>query len=303
MTIRWIAQVPATIDEIVRLAGGDPEAVRDGRVFVGRARASEGLSVEAGTEIVIHGASAAPREGEVLLHRRGVLAMAKPAGIPTIPDQGGKAHSLVAVAAKAAGVDPKMVHPTSRLDRDVSGVVLFALDAEAREALQRARDEGRYGRRYVALAAAAPAPAEGLWDAPIGRAKNPRLRAIARKPGSDAKPATTGYVTLGVASGRALLAVEPITGRTHQIRVHAAHAGAPLLGDGDYGGPTRLTLEGGRSLSLRRIYLHCARVWIEPLGLELAAELPAEIVELWTKLGGSWDQPLARIFAVNDGRR
>ena len=60
-----------------------------------------------------------------------------------------------------------------------------------------------------------------------------------------------------------MLSVEPITGRTHQIRVHASHAGAPLLGDRDYGGPTRWTLKSGKSVTLDRIALHCARVTVE----------------------------------------
>ena len=73
----------------------------------------------------------------------------------------------------------------------------------------------------------------------------------------------------------ALLAVEPQTGRTHQIRVHASHAGAPLLGDRDYGGAARVTLAGGRTVALARIALHAARVSVpDAHGQPLVAAAP-----------------------------
>ena len=233
----------------------------------------------------------------VLAREADLVAVAKPAGIPTIPDHGGAAHSLVARVAQTLGLEAVRVHPTSRLDRDVSGVVVFALSKAAGERLMKARAEGRYERRYLALAKQAPDPARGTWDAPIGRGRDPKLRAVN---GRDPVAATTRYAVTAVAPGGvAMLAVAPVTGRTHQIRLHAAHAGAPLLGDRAYGGPTRLTLPSGRVLVPGRIALHAARVVVpRPQGepLVLAAPVPAELLSLWSALRGepaAWEVSLA----------
>jgi 23S rRNA pseudouridine955/2504/2580 synthase/23S rRNA pseudouridine1911/1915/1917 synthase len=86
-----------------------------------------------------------------------------------------------------------------------------------------------------------------------------------------------------------MLAVAPVTGRTHQIRVHAAHAAAPLLGDRAYGGPARVTLPSGRVLPLGRIALHAARVVVPGEGgvpLVAASPIPPELASLWSALGG-----------------
>jgi 23S rRNA pseudouridine1911/1915/1917 synthase len=141
----------------------------------------------------------------------------------------------------------------------------------------------------VAIACRAPSPDNGVWDAPIGRARDPRKRAAG---GRDAAEARTTFSTVARAGGAALLALAPETGRTHQLRVHASHAGAPLLGDRDYGGPGRVTLPDGRVLPLRRIALHAARVTVpRPSGpaLVIDSPIPVELRELWTSLGGEDD--------------
>jgi 23S rRNA pseudouridine955/2504/2580 synthase/23S rRNA pseudouridine1911/1915/1917 synthase len=92
-----------------------------------------------------------------------------------------------------------------------------------------------------------------------------------------------------------LLALAPFTGRTHQLRVHASHAGAPLLGDRVYGGPVRLTRPNGSVLPLSRIALHAARVVVpdargEPF--EVRAPIPDALESWWLSLGGeasAWD--------------
>jgi 23S rRNA-/tRNA-specific pseudouridylate synthase len=220
---------------VARAAPGDVTAIADGRAFVGRRRAiaaTEGVAV--GDEVTVAEAPPAQADVTILARGDGWAAVDKPAGLPTIPDQTGSSHALVALAARALAIDPARLHPTSRLDRDVSGVVVFALDRLAAERLQRLRDERRYERRYLAIASRAPAPAEGSWRVPIGRASNPKHRA---PNGADPVDATTHYSVIAEAALFALLALAPVTGRTHQLRVHASHAGAPLLGDRAYGGP------------------------------------------------------------------
>jgi 23S rRNA pseudouridine955/2504/2580 synthase/23S rRNA pseudouridine1911/1915/1917 synthase len=169
----------------------------------------------------------------------------------------------------------------------VSGVVFFALTKAAADRLARARADGTYERRYIGISVRPPSPDRGTWDAPIGRASDPRLRAAR---GRDPVAASTKYVASARAtSGAAMLALAPLTGRTHQIRVHAAEAGAPLLGDRDYGGPARLTLSTGRVLEPGRIALHAARVVVPgPTGkpLVVRSSVPPELEGLWSALGG-----------------
>jgi RluA family pseudouridine synthase len=229
----------------------------------------------------------------VIVRSRDIVAVDKPAGIPTIGDQAGEAHSLAAATARLLGVVPALLHPTSRLDRDVSGVVLFALSKAARARLAEARARGRYDRRYVALAGGAPSPSCGVWDLPIGRAGDPRRREVC---GPDAVPARTHYAVCAQSAAVTLLALSPATGRTHQLRVHAAHAGAPLLGDRSYGGHSRMTLEGGHVLAFHRVALHALRVTVPDArgGKFVAASpVPLELKEWWSALGGeeeAWER-------------
>jgi RluA family pseudouridine synthase len=310
--LRWTVRPGdgSTVREVLALAGADADAVREGRVFLGRIRVRTGEErVKAGDEINVAPRREAPGTDETVtfLAREGdLVAVDKPAGIPTIPDHAGASHSLLARVADALGLDPTRVHPTSRLDRDVSGVVVFALSRAAGERLMQARAEGRYERRYVALAQKAPAPERGAWDAPIGRARDPKLRMVS---GRDAVPASTRYAVVAAArTGVAMLAVSPVTGRAHQIRVHASHAGAPLVGDRAYGGPTRVTLSGGRVLEPGRIALHAARVVVPRQGgrqtdpLVLSAPVPVELASLWSALGGepaAWEVSLACDLSVS----
>ncbi len=295
-----------TVGDIVTRAGETPAAISDGRVFVGKKRATRPEQPVTIGDAVRIGAARAPSTTTIapkipiLFHESGLVACAKPAGLPTVPDQTGASHSLVAVVAKQIGAkNPLELRVTSRLDRDVSGVVIFALDAAAEERLRAARAAGTYQRRYVALAAMArPLDEQGTWDAPIGRARDPRLRAAR---GPDAKEATTRWRKIDeTRAGQlavAMLAVDPITGRTHQIRIHASDAGAPLLGDRDYGGPARIVLPSGRILAPSRIALHAARVIVPGARgpIEARAPIPAELAELWTALGGDavgWERAI-----------
>jgi 23S rRNA pseudouridine1911/1915/1917 synthase len=289
--VRWIVgpKDGSTVREVLERASADADAVRDGRVFVGLRRVKrEDEPVREGDAVEV----APPRPSQidavrVIACTPDLVAVDKPAGIPTIADHAGAAHALVALVARALSVHETDLHTTSRLDRAVSGVVVFARNRAAAHRLLQARTQGSYQRRYVAIAANAPAPDRGRWDAPIGRARDPRLRTIR---GPSAVDATTHYAVCAAApGGEALLAIAPITGRTHQIRIHAAGAGAPLLGDRSYGGKTRLALPSGRVLQLRRVALHAARVVVPDEGgapLVLTAPIPPDLVELWSTLGG-----------------
>jgi 23S rRNA pseudouridine1911/1915/1917 synthase len=291
VTIRWrVARGEGeSVGAIVARAGGDDAAIAEGRVFIGRRRAvRDSDPVAEGDDVVV-----APREAAggakvtILAQDEDIVVADKPAGIPTIPDQRGAAHSLLAQVAAAIELPADFLHPSSRLDRDVSGVVVFAHTVRGTEKLTNARANAGYRRRYVAISSKPPVPDAGLWNANIGRAADPKLR---RVDGREAVDARTRYGVVGRAGEAALLAVSPETGRTHQIRVHASHAGAPLLGDRAYGGARSTTLPNGRVLPLDRIALHCARV--EVLGRVFVSPVPSDLIALWQALGGeaaAWD--------------
>ena len=289
--MRWIVRPGdgRTVRDVLSRARADVGAVKDGRVFVGPRRVRRAdEEVSAGDVIQIAPPIANEALAATLLWKAGdFVAADKPAGIPTIPDHAGSAHALIAAVARALGVEAAELHATSRLDRDVSGVVVFTLTRDAAERLSRARAAGVYERRYVAVAARAPEPPGGTWDAPIGRARQARLRTVG---GTDPVDARTRYEVVALAPrGEAMLAVAPVTGRTHQIRVHSAHAGAPLLGDRAYGGPSRVTLPTGRVLEPGRVALHAARVVVpgeDGSPVLVASPIPEELRSLWSELGG-----------------
>lgn len=272
----------ATVDEVVLRAGDSPTAIDAGRVFVGRKRAKRGDSVRVGDSVRI----ASKRDTDVvvaILHRaRDLVVVDKPAGISTIPDEHDAEGSLLVRTARALGVSPESLQPTSRLDRGVSGVVVFTKTVAARERLHTARNSKQYFRQYAAISDKSPTPAEGAWSEPIGRARDPKKRQVG---GHDAADALTRYRVVGHVERGALLAVEPVTGRTHQIRVHAAHAGAALLGDRDYGGVRTLVLPSGKVIACDRVALHCAHVCVEGV-VDVRAPIPEAMRTWWSALGG-----------------
>jgi len=289
---RWIVRSGdgETVAQIVVRAGESSRAIDEGRVFVGKRRVTSGTQrVVVGDEVRIGRDSGADaragfRHQHVVVFEveEGIVAGIKPAGIPTVPDHAGSSHSFVHLVAGELGISDDQIRVVSRLDREVSGIILFATTAEAETRLKELRERGEYQRRYVAIAkSAASLRTSGIWDGPIGDGKDPRHRAVG---GKDAKASTTKYRVVAEANGFVMLAVEPITGRTHQIRVHSAHAGAPLLGDRDYGGPTRVTLDNGGVVSLARIALHAIGVTLGKISG--GADVPKELADVWRELGG-----------------
>lgn len=127
-------------------------------------------------------------------------------------------------------------HPVHRLDRDTSGLVLIAKEPQVQYQLTTGRDGKKaFTREYLALIEGTMAPPEGLIDAPIARAlPSIILRKVAPPP--EGKEARTHYDTVKTNGAYSLLHLVLDTGRTHQIRVHLAHLGHPLLGDDLYGG-------------------------------------------------------------------
>ena len=186
-----------------------------------------------------------------------VLVVSKPPGLVTHPsgghDTGTLVNALLGLGVSLAAGDtdrPGIVH---RLDKDTSGLLLVARDDEAHAVLVEAMKRREIDAFYIAMVKGIPSAASGTIEAPIGRHPVARRRMSVTAGG---RPAVTHYRVLGSAEGASLLDVALETGRTHQIRVHLAHIGHPVLGDGTYGGRT----EAAARLGLERPFLHAARL-------------------------------------------
>ena len=222
-----------------------------------------------------------------------LLVLIKPPGLPTTSPAGMRGASLATIAR---GLDPSAprMHPSSRLDRDVTGLVTFARTDRAIEALLEARREGRYRRTYLAIVRPTGViDVAGAWSWAIAiDPRDPRLR-IALAPGEHGEreqDARTRFAVRAGAGDCALLHLFPETGRTHQLRVHCARAGAPIVGDTDYGGVARIALPDGRVVTPRRPMLHCAMLALPDVErggtLELFADAPEDLARTWAGVGG-----------------
>lgn len=161
-----------------------------------------------------------------------ILAVNKPTNMPVHPSKGNNLPTL-ANAVRAYFGTPFVFRSITRLDRDTSGIVLIAKDQLSAARLSRAMREGQFTKKYLARVVGKPENERGVIDAPIEREREGEMRRVVRP---DGKESLTEYELLSVdATGNALLLVTPITGRTHQIRVHMAHIGHPLVGDFLYG--------------------------------------------------------------------
>lgn len=229
-------------------------------------------------------------EFTVLAEYRGLLFVDKPAGLQTEPDVR-HTDTLVVRVATQLGVPAARVHALSRLDTAVSGVVALGLTADACRLLNEWRERGLFRRRYLALATGQPGVRSGAWSDSIGRAAGSLRRAGGRNP----ETAHTDYALIASTPSdeRAtpacahVLALAPRTGRTHQLRVHCAAHGFPLLGDRAYGGVSRLIARNGSVRQLDRIALHAA--WVElPLAepRRIAAAIPPTLREIWRDFSG-----------------
>jgi len=286
------------LDRVLREARPDlsfaaaQKLMREGRVRVDGRRAKPDARLEPGQTVTAPPprADAAPRKRDVaapdadlvaqlqaavLRMDEAILALDKPAGIAC---QGGsKTRRHIAGAAPGlafdAGEPPRLVH---RLDRDTTGVLLMARNRAAAEALSEAFESRAVEKTYWAIVIGDLGKArKGVIDAPLGKRPGPGGEKMAVDD-ENGLPAETRWKVLDRGRGCALLALTPLTGRTHQLRVHCAALGWPILGDGKYGGAAAFLDKPGVGDGLR---LHARRLALpHPLSgrpTEFAAEPPA----------------------------
>jgi tRNA pseudouridine32 synthase/23S rRNA pseudouridine746 synthase/23S rRNA pseudouridine1911/1915/1917 synthase len=184
-----------------------------------------------------------------LLFRDGlVLIIDKPAGIPVHAGPGGGPNLEAGFAALRFGLArlPALAH---RLDRDTSGVLVLGRHPKALRRLGALFAGGRVDKVYWAVVAGIPAKQCGRIDLALKKATRKTGWHMTVDPGG--QQAMTDYRVLAAAGGRAWLELKPRTGRTHQVRVHCAALGTPVVGDTAYGGPGGVPLQlHARAISL-----------------------------------------------------
>jgi 23S rRNA pseudouridine1911/1915/1917 synthase len=218
---------------------------------------------------------------DIIYEDENVVVINKPAGMVVHPsaghDQGTLVHAALAYSPFLAGIGgrmrPGIVH---RLDKNTSGLILIAKNEASHKWLQNQFKERKVEKKYLALVDGRPTTPTGRIIAPIMRDKFDRKK-MAIAPVGEGRHAETEYHTLKEYKYHTYLDVHPLTGRTHQIRVHLASIGCPIAGD---------TLYGYRnsSVKLERHFLHAYQIRIcllnERTPRTFQAELPAELTRV-----------------------
>jgi 23S rRNA pseudouridine1911/1915/1917 synthase len=272
--------------------------IRQGAVRLGGKQARARDRVQGGEQIVVEaqfeadhsvGAEALPLD--IVHEDRDLLVLNKPAGLVVHPGAGNRVHTL---QNALLGYDPALARVpraglVHRLDKQTSGLLIVARTPEVHTRLVAQLAAREIGREYLALAAGLPTGGARI-DEPIGRHRTLRTRMAVR---ADGREAVTNFRIEERFRAHTLLRVRLETGRTHQIRVHLAHVGLPLVGDPVYGGRRRLLageVAGLNTLlqAFKRQALHAQRLTMTHPGngreRAFEAPLPADFQTLLAAL-------------------
>lgn len=171
----------------------------------------------------------------VLLHQdEHFAAVNKPSGIAVNADVHSDECYWDQLKAHFA---PQEIFKVHRLDKGTSGLMLVAFSEKVQQELQRQFRERTVEKQYIAQCVGVPDPSVGVIDAAISQGRGRKFRVAGPDSGKKSYPSRTSYTVLSSNEGRSIVLVKPQTGRTHQIRVHFAHIGHPLVGDTLYGKP------------------------------------------------------------------
>ena len=222
----------------------------------------------------------------VLYEDADVVVINKPPGLVVHPAAGHASGTLVNAilyhCGDLAGIGgelrPGIVH---RLDRDTSGVMVVAKNQKAMESLSAQFKARTVAKEYLAVVAGVPRPLAGRIETLIGRSAHDRKKMTART--TSGRPAVSRYEVVEVLCGASLARVKIETGRTHQIRVHMAHIGHPVVGDPQYG-RTRVAMP----VPVTRQMLHARQLAFDHpatgVRMSFEAPLPSDMAELIERL-------------------
>ncbi|MCP4504575.1 MAG: RluA family pseudouridine synthase [Deltaproteobacteria bacterium] len=255
--------------------------IEAGSVFVDESRVKvqsrilpKGCCVKTHGQLLEKGEEVAPLE--ILALSREWIAVNKPVGMPTLPTEQASAGTALDELSKQLAQQGNQdssparqtLHPVHRLDRETSGVLLFARNAKAAEALSLPFRERTAQRRYLALVEGHVAENFMRVTAPIRKSAKGKAREVH----PEGQSSTSLFTVLLRGKNKTLLSCAPITGRTHQLRLHLAHLGHPLVGDRLYGaskttpglfGLHALFLEVGTSSGPLRFSAPPPKIWVQ----------------------------------------
>lgn len=256
-------------------------AIAEGEALLNGAPAAKGMRLGCGDRVSItlnaaerSSTTPEPMALEILYEDAELIVVNKPAGLLVHPSRSEKSGTLTNALAYhflqhgGTAIRPGLIH---RLDRHTSGVLVIAKTARAHRIIAKAFRQRRVVKRYLALITGRVALDAGEVAAPIGRDGQawPRWQI-----NSNGRPALTRYAVRRRFAQHTLLELEPLTGRTHQLRIHCAHLGHPVVGDRVYGTPEPVSERLGLSYHL----LHAERLTLRHPGtgseMSFTAPLP-----------------------------
>lgn len=200
---------------------------------------------------------------DIIYEDENITVVNKPPNMPTHQSLNNHGNTLANALRFRYREKPYVFRATNRLDKDTSGVVITANNRLYASILSDKIKNGKVKKEYIAIVKG-KITNEGVIDAPIGRIGQSIIKRIVRQ---DGERAVTAYKPLAYCDEISILSVTPITGRTHQIRVHMCHIGHPIIGDGLY-------FENSEFIS--RQALHCAKMEIDEIG-SFVAPLPVDM--------------------------
>jgi 23S rRNA pseudouridine1911/1915/1917 synthase len=265
------------------------QLIRDGFIRVNGKSAKPSLKLNAGDKVDIVIPPELPPQLEpeniplkIVYEDKDLLVIDKPAGLPVHPAPGHPSHTLVnavlshlpSLEKEAGSLRPGIVH---RLDKDTSGLIIVAKNRLAQANLSQQFKNRIVKKTYITLVQGKLTPEKGIIEAAIGRDPSHRQRMAIVAKGREAR---TEYRVIKYIGNYSLLEIKPETGRTHQIRVHLAAIGFPVVGDITY---------GLKSSRFPRQFLHASKITFKlpSTGKEITLEspLPPDLQEALKEIG------------------
>ncbi len=250
-------------------------------------RCGEVLALDISDEQSSQNIVPSPLPLDVLFENESVMAVNKPPYMPTHPSHGHFDDTLanaLCYRMQQSG-EPFVFRPVNRLDRNTSGIVLVAKDRVSAASLSESLQKGLITKKYLAILDGVPAERSGKIETYIRRREESIIYREVCEKMPDADFALTEYEVIEVSEDHALVCASPITGRTHQLRLHFAHIGCPIIGDDLYG--TESDIISRQALHAYLLTFPCPRSGKK---ITAAAPLPQDFKEALKKLGFKYEQ-------------